>query len=246
VLLGFAGWRPPNFVYDTARIYGSHATTANPNLCAGCHVGKFTVTDPATGGFVFQSVGHQFEAVPCVDGTGKPTGQTDCAFTTAARNWSTCSTSGCHATQAVAANAYNASKASLKALADVLWRDLDGDYNIDASPIDGGMLPLIKLNNPADLNPSDQVVSAADGSEFNARVCGVNLYDHEDGSYGAHNKFLCEALLAQSATYLRTIYGYLPAPPPAMQAIMDYWSKPVATGRPNQPVIKRETFPMKQ
>jgi predicted CXXCH cytochrome family protein len=35
VLLGFAGWRPPGFEYDTALIYGSHATTKNPKLCAG-------------------------------------------------------------------------------------------------------------------------------------------------------------------------------------------------------------------
>jgi hypothetical protein len=44
VLLGFAGYRPPGFAYDTARIYGSHATTKNPKLCAGCHIAKFTVT----------------------------------------------------------------------------------------------------------------------------------------------------------------------------------------------------------
>ena len=50
MLLGFAGYRPPGFAYDTARIYGSHATTQNPKLCAGCHIAKFTVTDAATGG----------------------------------------------------------------------------------------------------------------------------------------------------------------------------------------------------
>jgi doubled CXXCH domain len=41
VLLGFAGWRPPGFAYDTARIFGSHATDKNPRLCAGCHVTRF-------------------------------------------------------------------------------------------------------------------------------------------------------------------------------------------------------------
>ena len=60
VLLGFAGWRPPGFVYDTNLIYGSHATTKNPKLCAGCHVFAFTVTDQATGNFTFQATGHLF------------------------------------------------------------------------------------------------------------------------------------------------------------------------------------------
>src|SRR5512139_287073 len=63
VLLGFAGWRPPNFVYDTARIYGSHASTANPNLCAGCHVNRQTFT-AANGSFQMQSVGHLFKPIP--------------------------------------------------------------------------------------------------------------------------------------------------------------------------------------
>jgi predicted CXXCH cytochrome family protein len=246
VLLGFAGWRPPGFAYDTARIFGSHATTANPKLCAGCHVNRFTVTDQATGAFVFQSAGHQFEAVPCVDAQGVPNGELECDFTTAARNWSACTKSGCHATQTVAANVWNASKISLKGLADVLWQDLDSDQTVDVFPIDGGMLPRIKLNAPADLNPSDNVVSAADGTEFNARLCGVGLHSHEDGSYGAHNKFLCEALLAQSGTYLRSIYAFLPAPPANIQAIMDKWAGPVATGGPGQPIIKREAFPIKE
>ena len=245
VLLGFAGWRPPGFIYDTARIYGSHATTANPTLCAGCHVGRFTVDDPTSGGS-FTSVGHQFEAVPCVDANGVPTGETECAFTPQARNWSTCVASGCHATQAVAANVWNASRASLKTLADVLWDDVDGDHTVDPFPTDQGMLPRILVGAPGDLNPNDNVISAADGSEFNARTCGVDLESHEDGSYGAHNKFLCEALLAQSATYLRSIYAFLPAPPAAAQALMDKWAQPVPNGGPGQPLIKREPFPVKE
>ena len=36
--MGFAGWRPPGFEYNDARIFGSHATDRNPRLCAGCHV----------------------------------------------------------------------------------------------------------------------------------------------------------------------------------------------------------------
>jgi hypothetical protein len=244
VLLGFAGWRPPNFVYDTARIFGSHATTANPKLCAGCHVNRFEVTDPATGNFIFQSTGHQFESAPCVNAQGVPTGETECAFTPAARNWSACAKSGCHATQAVAANLYNSVRLELKLLADIIWTDTDGDLTIDPFPTDGGYLPRVRVSAPGDLNPSNNVLTAADGSEFNVRMCGVGHYDNEDGSYGSHNKFLCVALLASSASYLKSIYSFLPAPPAEVQRVWDTWSGPVATGGPGQPLIKREPFPI--
>ncbi len=244
VLLGYAGWRPPGFVYDTARIYGSHATEANPNLCAGCHVYRFTATDQATGDFEFESVGHQFQATPCVDANGAPTGERDCEYTAEARNWGACVASGCHNSEAVAANAWVSSKASLEALADVLWNDLNHNEDIDPFPTDGGMLPRILLNAPGDLNPRDETISAADGAEFNVRTCGVGLEEHEDGSYGAHNKFLCQALLAQSATYLRTIYGFLPAPPAELQSVMDMWATGVPTGEKGQPIIKREPRPV--
>ena len=242
VLLGFAGWRPPNFVYDTARIYGSHATTANPNLCAGCHVNRFTVTDQVTGDFVFQSTGHQFEAIPCVDDQGVPTGEDDCAFTADARNWSACTNAGCHVGGAgVAANVFNSARDLIIDLQNVLWADTDADQTIDPSPTDQGYLPLI-LTNTTDLNPSDNEISAADGSEFNVRLCGIGLHGHPDGSFGTHNSFLCRALLLQSAAYLESIYGFLPAPPPAVKAMMDKWSQSVQTGS-NRPIIRREAFP---
>lgn len=242
VLLGFAGWRPPTFVYDTARIYGSHATTANPNLCAGCHVNRFTVTDPASGNVVFQSTGHLFEAAPCVDAQGKPTGDDSCAFTATARNWSACTASGCHANANVAANVFNSARVEIKFLQDILWVDTDADRTVDAFPTDQGYLPRIKANT-TDLDPSNSTVTAADGSEFNARLCGEGLHSHPDGSFGTHNKFLCQALLAQSAGYLKSIYAFLPSPPAAAQEVIDKWSRPVQSG-PGQPMIRRESFPV--
>jgi len=225
VLLGFAGWRPPNFVYDTARIFGSHATTANPKLCAGCHVQPFTVND-ASGNFSFQSVGHLFKPVPCLDAQGRPTADDTCAFTPTARNWSACTKSGCHANAAAAASAFNATRSEIQLLVDLLWVDNDHDKVIDAynaaNPAAGdqGFLAKIRLNNPNDFSTSDAVISGANGTEFNVRTCGENLANHPDGSKGAHNKFLCVALLAQSATYLQTVYNYLPTPPPATAALL--------------------------
>lgn len=234
VLLGFGGWRPPNFELDTARIYGSHATGANKKLCAGCHVGKFSITD-ATG--TYNSVGHLFEAAPCVDGSGRPTGNDDCAFTAAARNWSSCTTSGCHANATAAASAFNSAKSEMKLLGDILWTDKNANQVIDVT--DDGYLPRIKANT-TDLNPSNATVTAADGMELNVRICGEKLDAHPDGSYGTHNKFLCTALLAQGGVYLRSIYPFLAAPPANVQAIWDRWSQP-STVRGVQ--VKREKFP---
>jgi len=220
VLLGFAGWRPPDFVYDTARIYGSHATTANPKLCAGCHVQPFSVEDDQ-GNFTFQSVGHLFKPIPCLDSEGRPTGDNTCAYNPTERNWSSCTKSGCHANANAAASAFNSTRAEIDLLVSFLWVDTDHDRTIDpANAGDQGYLPLIKQNNPEAFSTEDQVVSAANGTEFNVRTCGDELDSHPDGSKGTHNKFLCVALLAQSASYLQTLYAYLPSPPAATAALL--------------------------
>ena len=83
ILLGTGGYRPAGVAVDTLIALTTHASLANPRLCAGCHVNAFDVTDPTTGGFVFHSTGHSFHPLPCVDATGKPNGDTTCAFTPA-------------------------------------------------------------------------------------------------------------------------------------------------------------------
>ena len=80
LLLGTAGWWPPNLEYSPGDILGSHGTEANPTLCAGCHVVDRQMDDPATGEFSFRSTGHTFEATPCVDAEGVPTGERDCGL----------------------------------------------------------------------------------------------------------------------------------------------------------------------
>ena len=238
VLLGFAGYRTPGFVYDTARIFGSHATTANPDLCAGCHVQRQTIND-ASGKFQFQSVGHLFKPIPCLDAKGNPTGDDSCAFTSAARSWNACTKSGCHANATVAASAFNSTKTEVQGLVDFLWKDKNGNRALDASPIDDGYLALIKKNT-TDINPSDNIVTAADGCQFNTYLTSPNLADHPDGSKGTHNAFLYRALLSACASYLKSIYAFLPAPPADIQAIIDRWDAPVQ-GR--SPVIARVPLP---
>jgi hypothetical protein len=61
---------------------------------------RTTITDQLTGQFQFQSVGHNFDAIPCKDTNGIPRPCGDVPDTTAAgasgHNFTACSTSNCH------------------------------------------------------------------------------------------------------------------------------------------------------
>jgi predicted CXXCH cytochrome family protein len=220
VLLGYAGYRPPGFAYDTARIYGSHATTQNPNLCAGCHIAKFSVTDKITGAFTFQSTGHLMRPDPCLDATGKPTADKTCAYSTTTRSWATCTASGCHANANAALSAFNTVRDRMKFLTDQLWTNLNADGSLQATPTDGGLLATVKATRPTEWSTTDLVVTPAEGAEFNARLCGEYGQANSDNSKGIHNPFLCEALLIATINYIRTYYT-LPAATAAVQASLD-------------------------
>ncbi len=218
VLLGIAGYRPAGFVYPEDRIFSSHATDANPRLCAGCHVNRLTVNDPQ-GGFLSQATGHLFRPIPCLDAQGIPIGDKSCAYTSTARSWGSCAKSGCHASAGVAASAFNTIRSRMKLLSEQLWLDSDGDDNLDAAPTDGALLPTLRASQPTEWAP-DSRISPAEGAEFNARLCGEYGQGNTDNSKGIHNPFLCEALLIASINEVRSFYG-LPAPPAAVQAILD-------------------------
>jgi predicted CXXCH cytochrome family protein len=207
VLLGFAGWRPPGFTYDTARIYGSHATTKNPRLCAGCHIAKFTVTDELTGQFTFNATGHLMRPVPCLDAEGRPTADKTCAYTATARSWQTCTTAGCHGDANAAATLFNDSRALMKSFTDQLWTDLNGNGSLQAAPTDGGMLATVRANSPGEWSNTDNTITPAEGAEFNARLCGEYGQSTADNSKGVHNPFLCRALLIATINYVRSHYG---------------------------------------
>ncbi len=72
-------------------------------------------------------------------------------------------------------------------------------------------------------NANDNIVSPAEGALFNAMMFAEDLYGHNDGSYGVHNPFYYEALLAASIAEVFDVYGaFLPAPPsPTVKALMD-------------------------
>jgi predicted CXXCH cytochrome family protein len=219
VLLGIAGYRPAGFVYEEERIFGSHASDRNPRLCAGCHIAKFTVTDPQ-GGFVQEATGHLMRPIPCLDAEGKPTADKTCAYTATARSWATCTNSGCHANASAAAAAFNSRRDLMALLSGQLWTDLNGNGQLQAAPTDGGLLAQVRQLYPGEWSDTDNRVSPAEGAEFNARLCGEYGSSNSDNSKGAHNPFLCVALLSASINEITATYA-LPAPPAEIQAVID-------------------------
>ncbi|HSG82568.1 MAG TPA: cytochrome c3 family protein [Gemmatimonadota bacterium] len=205
VLADDVGWIPPGFTDPGIHAHGS---VLNEGVCITCHVNGFEVTDTA-GEFVFQSVGHNFEAIPCLDAEGLPTaGPCDDAD----RQWAACLE--CHTTEAEVIDDYNALKDSINVLLDILWVDSNANDTIDVA--DAGMLPVIVANYPPEeLDPSDALVTVAEGALFNGQVAytddrpiwggysyvnGVRFSSHKMSGNGVHNPdFLIELLLATIA-----------------------------------------------
>jgi predicted CXXCH cytochrome family protein len=233
------GWIPPNFTFDTSNVVGSHGNEANRRMCAACHVYRFDITDAATGNFVLTSVGHTFEAIPCVDAQGAPVGG-ECADTQ--RNFDGCAVSGCHGNASAARTAFQVVRARMNSLTDQLWADTDGDAVMETT--DGGLLPkvlanAIAANNRNVMNLYDRTFTVAEGAIWNAqlaytherpywssfRIAGQNSCSaanctagdsvntaHKSSGEGVHNPFLLEALLLSSIEAVKAAYS-VSAPP---------------------------------
>ena len=224
VLLGTAGYWPAGF--DTTAVVATHGNVSvNPRLCAGCHVAPFDVTD-ASGNITFQSVGHLFKADPCLDASGKPTGDNTCArpgdagYATGSRKFNGCVASGCHSSETIAENAFQSNRGIVQALADQLWVDANGNqvlYTTDPAtgtpngfdPGDTGLLTQVPIT---EFNSKDNIITDAEGAYFNVQLIGENRYSNGDRSFGAHNPFLTRALLAASIDALKARYGLLVSP----------------------------------
>jgi len=216
VVLGLGGYRPNGVTIDTLISLTTHASVANPRLCAGCHVNKYTTTDAITGQLQLTTTGHSFKPIPCLDAQGKPTADNSCAYSPPTRSFKSCVAAGCHATEAVAAGRLAGARSDIEFLAAQIWLDNNGNKTIDAAPTDGGYLAIIRRDRPTELT-STTVINPARGAEFNVRTFGENRDAHGDGSLGVHNPFLARALLAANINELKTYYG-LPAPPAAVEA----------------------------
>ncbi|MDH5805095.1 MAG: cytochrome c3 family protein, partial [Gemmatimonadota bacterium] len=187
LLLGTAGWRPPNFTFQDDTIISTHGSAANPRMCATCHVTGLEITDQETGAFVFNSTGHLFRAIPCLDAQGIPVPTGTCAI--AERNFGACATSGCHGTPASAQSAFSVTRNRL----DVLVARLNGQL---------GQIPL------SEFNSFDNTITTAEGARFNSELGAMS------GST-AHNPLLVEALLVASINQIELDYGIVPGPAPS-------------------------------
>jgi len=218
LLIGIAGWIPPDFNYDSTLALSSHGSERNPRLCAGCHVESFTITDQITGQFQVSSTGHRFKAIPCVDANGVPTGAANCPD--GERRFNACTSSGCHASGAIASGLRNLLRDQLTTnYIDVMWKDKDNDGQLDPLPIDSGLLAQVRFTTPGDFSATGAgatTLTVGEGVWFN-----VDLVKNADGSFGVHNPFYAEALLLASLQALRDRYTYLPAPPAGLQARMN-------------------------
>lgn len=176
VLLGDAGWWPAGKKVTLAVTHG--APEANPGMCASCHMQAFTVTD-GSGGFVYKSTGHSFQATPCLDAAGKPALGADCADTQ--RSFKGCTAAGCHGSEDVARSAM----ATAKVRTDRLNEELR----------------LLLNQVPAsEFTALDNRVSAGEGARFNRELA------LESGA-AIHNPFLIERLLITTIEELQRVYG---------------------------------------
>jgi predicted CXXCH cytochrome family protein len=182
LLLGTAGWWPPGL---TGPFVGTHGTpSANPELCARCHVSRFTVTDAATGAFQFQATGHLFVAIPCLDSIGQPTANDNC--TMAQRTFAACTGSGCHASEDVARSAM----ATAEARTAQLVTEID---------------TLLAQVPSTEFSTTDNRYTVAEGAKFNAQLAAMT-------GAPVHNPFLVESLLIASINALETTYNLSGSP----------------------------------
>jgi predicted CXXCH cytochrome family protein len=233
VLTGTAGWWPAG--YDTTAIQATHGNPAvNTRLCAGCHVNKYTVTDQETGDFVFNSTGHLFKPIPCLDANGIPVADNSCPYTETDRSFNGCTAAGCHGSTTAALNAFNANRGILATLADQIWVDnpagLPAELEVP-DPADQGLLALVPST---EFSTTDSMITVAEGVLFNMRLVAEDRYANGDRSKGAHNPFLSQALLTASIQALNATYGPFPVPP-RTRALMDDINGRILRARTHRP-----------
>jgi predicted CXXCH cytochrome family protein len=183
MLLGEAGWWPPNMQLPpgATTLTTTHGDgNANPRMCAGCHMQQVQVAGAAPGNLNMTTSSHLFEAIPCLDGQGRPT-RANCTIDQ--RTFRTCTT-GCHGNE----------NAARSAMITVRLR-LDNWNNQLKSQI--AQVPA------SELNPNDGRYSTAEGARFNSQLAD------RSGS-AVHNAFLMEALLIGSIQQMQRDYGVNP------------------------------------
>ena len=191
LLEGEAGWFPPGLELDPGEIQATHGSASNDRWCATCHVVFYEVDDEASGDFVFNSVGHLFNPIPCVDVEGIPLPfPNECSLSANERSYVGCVDSGCHTSESAAATALTAASTRIERWADELEALLDE-------------LPEGEVSR-------DPPYTVGDGADFN-----LQLAYHGNEEFGTntvlgstvHNPFLMEALLISSIQAVEEEYA---------------------------------------
>lgn len=199
LLVGDAGWFPPRAEIDQGQIRGTHGSERNEALCATCHVNSFEITDQETGQFLFNSTGHLFTAIPCLDAEGIPT-PGDCALSTTARSFNGCTAGGCHGDAQAAFSALSTASTRIRDRANTLLDLLlQVDPNLDGP---GG-----------EIDASNPTFTVAEGAFFNLNLANFGGTRGEPATQKTvagsttHNPFLVEALLVASIAAVEEEYG---------------------------------------
>lgn len=218
LLLGEAGWFPPNSTIEQGRIIASHGSEGNAKLCATCHVSMFEVTDAETNEFVINVVGHLFTAIPCVDANGVPLSPqpADCPLTETDRSFAGCTLSGCHLTATAARSAVQTAELDVQRLADELLVQLE--------TVDPG---LEDADPPID--PTSPIFTVAEGALFNYRLA---LFGGSPRGSATHNPFLTRGLLLASQQAVQNEYGVAPSTPKDYDAAIAALLQRVASHQP--------------
>jgi predicted CXXCH cytochrome family protein len=205
LITGEAGWWPDTLLvrFPSGRIETTHgAPSANPKLCAGCHMNTQTYTKD---GVTFQGTGHTFEATPCLDANGMPIVKGTCAKTSTERTFKSCTGAGCHGSEGVVRSAVGTVDMRITALTTELdntlrlinsnWRTCRN--NNTCAPFNG---------EPSPFNfTAGQPMNTARGAAFNYDM-GVRK------STAMHNPLLVEALLISSIQQVRKDYNFTSTP----------------------------------
>jgi hypothetical protein len=194
-------------------------------------VNNFEVEDRLNPGETIESKGHLFLPIPCLDPTsGDPVADRTCEYTTTARYWGSCATSGCHADAAQVELAFSSQRSNIATLADLIWVDTDADEVLFESDSNGAFIAfdpgdtglLTQVPSPEiNFNAADDSISVAEGALFNMQLIAEGRDDHGDGSKGVHNPFLSVDLLTASLNSLQDAYTLSAPLSPEARALVD-------------------------
>jgi predicted CXXCH cytochrome family protein len=225
VLAQNIGWWPDSLDWQDGLVPTHGNANLNERLCAQCHVERFTVNDQATGEFVFESVGHLFEAIPCLNAQGIPVPGHNC--TVDSQRFTACLP--CHISENFARNAYLNFKAELTGYLLKLWDDANGNDTLDTGDT-GLLVDIVGQEGGRILDVSDELFTTAEGVLWNAQLAAtddaawfmdfthrvgpsnyVHISGHPTSGNGVHNPKFLRALMRASINHAASFYG-LPNP----------------------------------